>query len=134
MTTPPSSVLHELPGLRVTVDEVRYEPGAVTPPDRPHCFIYVITIHNESDVTVTIRGRKWVVRNARDEITAVEGDGVVGKTPRLEPGEHFTYHSYHLIETRTAEATGSYLGLDETGRRVITRIPAFKMVVPQRNG
>lgn len=122
--------LLELPGLRVTVDEVRYEPHAVTPPERPYCFIYFITIHNDSDVAVTIKGRKWVVRNTRGEITAVEGDGVVGKSPRLGPGEHFTYNSYHLLDTNRAEATGSYLGLDERGRRVITRIPPFKMVVP----
>jgi ApaG protein len=125
--------LLELPGLRVTVDEVRYEPHAATPPDRPHCFIYFITIHNDSDVTVTIKGRKWVVRNARGEITAVEGDGVVGKSPRLEPGQHFTYNSYHLLDTGHAEAAGSYLGLDERGRRVITRIPPFKMIVPAPN-
>lgn len=123
----------ELPGLRVTVDRVVYQPDALTPPDRPHCFVYYITIHNDSNATVTIRGRKWVVTNEGGDITAVEGEGVVGQRPRMEPGEKFSYNSYHLLDTRSAAAEGSYLGIDAHGRKVLTRIPRFEMVVPERN-
>ena len=119
----------ELPGLRVTVDRVLHQPEAQTPPDRPHCFVYFITIHNDSDVTVTIKGRKWVVKNERGEITAVEGDGVVGQFPKIEPGESFSYNSCHLNDTNTAIAEGSYIGMDERGRKVLTRIPRFEMRV-----
>lgn len=117
----------ELPGLRVTVDRIIHQREAQTPPDRPHCFIYFITIHNDSDVAVTIKGRKWVVKNERGEITAVEGDGVVGQFPKIEPGESFSYNSFHLNDTRTAVAEGSYIGMDERGRKVLTRIPKFEM-------
>jgi ApaG protein len=117
----------ELPGLRVTVDRVVHLRDAQTPPDRPHCFAYFITIHNDSDVAVTIKGRKWVVRNSRGEIMAVEGDGVVGEFPRIEPGASFSYNSAHLNDTTTAVAEGSYIGMDEQGRRVLTRIPKFEM-------
>lgn len=125
----PGSEFLELPGLRVTVDRVLHYPDADVPPDRPYCFVYFITIHNDSDVTVTIKGRKWVVTNELGEVTAVEGDGVVGKFPEIPPGEHFTYNSFHVNSTRTATAEGSYIGMDERGRRVLTRIPKFKMVV-----
>ncbi len=81
-------------------------------------------------MTVTIKGRKWVVTNERGEVTAVEGDGVVGEFPEITPGSHFTYNSFHLNDTQTAVAEGSYIGMDERGRRVITRIPKFKMVAP----
>jgi ApaG protein len=121
----------ELPGLHVTVDQVVFQPDAQTPPDRPHCFAYFISIHNESDTGVTIKGRKWVVKNERGEITAVEGDGVVGQCPQLKPGEQFSYSSYHLFDTGSAVAEGSYLGVDAGGRKVLTRIPRFKMVVPE---
>ena len=119
----------ELPGLRVTVDRVVHHREAQTPPDRPHCFVYFITIHNDSDVTVTIKARKWVVRNERGEVTAVEGDGVVGQFPRIEPGENFSYNSFHLNDTTKAVAEGSYIGVDERGRKVLTRIPRFEMRV-----
>ena len=119
----------ELPGLIVTVDRVIHQPGAQTPPGRPHCFIYFITIHNRSDVAVTIKGRKWVVRNSRGEVTAVEGDGVVGQFPEIQPGGEFSYDSYHLLDTESAVAEGSYLGIDEGGRKVVMRIPRFEMAV-----
>src|ERR1041384_1566724 len=118
-------------GLRVTVDRVIYRADAQTPPDRPHCFAYFITIHNDTDTAVTIKGRKWVVTNERGEVTAVEGDGVVGEHPIIEPGEKFSYNSYHLLDTHFAKAEGSYIGIDAKGRKVLTRIPQFEMTVPE---
>ena len=119
----------EPPGLHVTVDRVLYQPEAETPADRPHCFVYFISIHNDTDSAVTIKGRKWVVTNDRGEITAVEGDGVVGEFPTIAPGAKFSYNSYHLLDASSAVAQGSYIGVDATGRRVLVRIPPFKMVV-----
>ena len=121
----------ELEGLRVTIDRLRYQ--RLSPeqsPDRPHSFIYRISIHNDSPVTVTIKGRKWVVTHDDGTQLVVEGDGVVGETPSILPQEKFSYESRHIIGTQTAEAEGAYLGLDETGRRVFTRIPRFKLVGP----
>ena len=125
-----STGFSEPPELRVTVDRVVYRTGAQTPPDRPHCFAYFITIHNDTHTAVTIKGRKWVVTNERGEVTAVEGDGVVGEFPNIEPGGKFSYNSFHLNDTRTAVAEGSYIGMDENGRKVLTRIPKFKMIAP----
>ena len=123
--------LHELAGLRVTVDRVLHQPDAQAPPGRPHCFAYFISIHNESEVAVTIKGRKWVVCNTDGDITALEGDGVVGQFPLIEPGAKFSYNSYHALDTESAFAEGSYLGVTEDGRRVFTRIPKFGMRVPR---
>ena len=120
----------ELVGLNVVVDRVVYQPDMATPEDRPHCFAYFITIQNDSDITVTIKGRKWVVNEADGNKTVVEGDGVVGMFPELAPGESFDYHSFHLFSGGWAAATGSYIGVDENGRSLITRIPEFRMEVP----
>ena len=122
--------IQEPPKLRVTVDRVVYQPQAATPADRPFCFVYFITIHNDTDEAVTIKGRKWVVTSDTGEITAVEGEGVVGETPEIPPGGSFSYNSFHLLDTPTAIAQGSYLGLDARGRKVLTRIPKFEMTVP----
>ncbi len=122
----------ELKGLRVVIDRVVYMPDAETPPERPHAFAYFITIHNGSQETVTIKGRKWVIKNNKGEITAVEGDGVVGEFPQLEPGNHFSYNSYHINNTHICWAEGAYLGITKNGRKVITRIPRFEMRVPRR--
>ncbi len=117
-------------GLRVTVDRVEYHPEAQTPAERPYCFVYFVSIHNGTPSAVTIKGRKWVVNSDQGETTAVEGDGVVGQFPVIPPGEKFSYNSFHLLNSRWAEAEGSYLGIDDQGQTVIARIPKFKMVVP----
>ncbi len=122
--------IHEPPKLYVTVDRIVYQPQAPTPGDRPFCFVYFITIHNDTEHSVTIKGRKWVVTNAEGEITAVEGEGVVGETPEIPPGGSFSYNSFHLLNTPRAVAQGSYLGIDGTGRTVLTRIPKFEMAAP----
>ena len=121
-------VLVELEGLRVTVDKLVYRHLAAA--EKPHSFVYFITIHNDSAVGVTIRGRKWVVTHADGTTLVVEGDGVVGQTPTIPSGGRFSYNSQHLIDARWAVAEGAYLGLDDNGRRVLTRIPRFKMTVP----
>jgi ApaG protein len=126
-----ASEIHESPKLYVTVDRVLFQPQAPAPIDRPYCFVYFITIHNDTDQAVTIKGRKWVVTNSDGEITAVEGEGVVGQTPEIPPGGSFSYNSFHLLDTPNAVAQGSYLGIDAQGRRVLTRIPKFEMAVPQ---
>ena len=125
-----SDLLQELSGLTVTIDQVLHQPDAQTPPDRPNCFAYFISIHNRSDVTVTIKGRKWVVRDEDGDTIALEGDGVVGQFPKIEPGGKFSYNSYHVFATGSAVAEGSYLGITDDERRVFTRIPRFEMHVP----
>lgn len=120
----------ELPGLQARVDRVVHVPHLEAPPDRPFPFVYFITISNQSQETVTIKGRKWVVTDVDGHTLVVEGDGVVGKSPRLEPGERFSYNSYHTIGSDSV-AEGAFFGVNETGEPVFTRIPRFEMRVPQ---
>jgi ApaG protein len=122
--------LMELPGLKVTVDRLLYQRLKTEQSEKPHSFIYFISIHNNSDVAVTIRGRKWVVTHDDGSVLVVEGDGVVGETPTIQPGGKFSYNSRHIIGTDSAMAEGAYLGVDDSGRRVMMRIPRFRMEVP----
>jgi ApaG protein len=105
-------------------------PHLEAPEDRPHPFVYFITIANESAETVTIKGRKWVVTDDAGQTTVVEGDGVVGKFPRLHPGEEFSYNSYHVIGADSV-AEGAFIGVCDDGTPVFTRIPRFEMHLPQ---
>jgi len=119
----------ELSGLNVTVTQVVHASDLSGPSDRPHVFVYFITIANESNEGVTIKGRKWIVREVDGNVIAVEGDGVVGEFPHLEPGEAFHYNSSHTIAC-DAVAEGAYLGQTDSGEAVFTRIPPFEMRVP----
>ena len=121
----------ELTGLSANVDDVIYMPSLQAPEDRPHPFVYFITISNQSKETVTIRGRKWILtQEVSHEKTVIEGEGVVNQSPTLAPGEDFSYNSYHVIG-KDSSATGAFFATTDNGRVVYTRIPEFDMQVPQ---
>ena len=119
----------ELSGLSVSVDSVCYTPDIETPEDRPFAFLYALTIHNQTRETIQICGRKWVVTAVNGQQMVVEGDGVVGKFPRLKPGTSFSYNSYHVV-SGISKAEGAFLGITDTGIPVFVRIPEFKMTPP----
>jgi ApaG protein len=122
----------ELAGLRVNIDRVVHMPQLEAPPERPHPFVYFITVTNDSPVPVTIKGRKWVVTDAEGRCVVVEGDGVVGEFPHLKPHHQFSYNSYHTIGSDSV-AEGAFLGVTDEGEPVFTRIPKFEMRVPVRS-
>lgn len=122
--------IRELEGLNVKVDDVIYMPSLEAPQDKPHPFVYFISIQNDSDEQVTIHGRKWIIRESSGEITVVEGDGVVGQRPCLGPGENFSYNSYH-VTAAGADVEGTFFAETASGERVFTRIPPFRLEVPE---
>lgn len=124
-----AATIRELEELLVTVDDVIYMPSLDAPPEKPHPFVYFISIHNNSENAVTIRGRKWVVHEEGGEVTVVEGAGVVGQTPAINPGEHFSYNSYHVV-ARSAQVSGSFFGESASGEWIFARIPEFRLNVP----
>jgi ApaG protein len=126
-----SSSSHELPGLTAHLDKLCYHHGGASlPEDKPHAFVYFVTIRNGSDRTVTLLGRKWVLEYADGTRLVVEGDKIVGETPRLAPGEQFSYNSYHVTGT-DSRACGSFHGVDELGRKVHVLLPSFEMTLPR---
>ncbi len=121
---------HELPGLTARLDKLCYHHGGASlPADKPHAFVYFITIRNDSDRLVTLLGRKWVVEHNDGTQLVIEGDKIVGETPRLAPGEQFSYNSYHVTGV-DALAHGCFHGVDEFGQKVHVNLAAFAMQVP----
>src|SRR4051812_42480500 len=125
------SCSRELPGLTASLDKLCYHHGGASlPADKPHAFVYFVTIHNSSEHTVTLLGRKWVVHHADGTQLVIEGDKIVGETPRLGPGEQFSYNSYHVTGC-DASAHGSFHGVDENGNRIHVILPQFEMNIPR---
>jgi len=111
-------VISELEGLRVVIDRVVFVPHLDAPPERPFPFVYFITILNESETAVTVKGRKSIVTDLAGDRIVVEGDGVVGQFPRLEPGQQFSYNSYHVIGLDSV-AEGAFFGITDAGASVL---------------
>ncbi len=130
LLTAVSECSQELPGLVARLDKLCYHHGGASlPADKPHAFVYFITIQNGSDRSVTLLGRKWVIYHADGTQLVVEGDKIVGETPRLAPGEQFSYNSYHMTGC-DARTHGSFHGVDELGRKIHVLLPPFEMKVP----
>jgi ApaG protein len=128
---PVSSGSSEIPGLTARLDKLCYHHGGASlPADKPHAFVYFITIRNASDRTITLLGRKWVVNHADGTHLVIEGDKIVGETPRLAPGEQFSYNSYHVTGI-DATAHGSFHGVDELGRKVHVILAPFELNIPR---
>lgn len=120
-----------LPGLQARLDRLVYHRGGLSlPVGKPHAFVYFITIENRSDRTVTLHGRKWVLEQADGERQVIEGDKIVGETPRIAPGESFSYNSYHVTGSN-CRVIGSFHGTDDTGARIHVVVSAFVMVIPE---
>jgi ApaG protein len=121
----------EVPGLTAQLDRlVHHHGGKCLPEGTPHAFVYFITIKNGSDRTITLLGRKWTILQADGSHLVIEGEKIVGETPRLAPGEHFSYNSYHVTGCR-ARAQGCFHGVDEFGAHVHVMMAPFDMVIPE---
>ncbi len=118
------------PGLSVSLDNLthQYDPTR-TPADKPHIFVYFLTIANQSQWTVTLLGRKWVIEQADGETLVIEGEKIVGETPLLNPGEKFSYNSFHLTGMN-AVARGSFHGVTPDGVRVRVPTPPIELRIP----
>jgi len=94
-------------------------------------FAYEITITNRTSEAVRLLNRHWIITHGNGQIEEVYGEGVVGQTPRLEPGQSFTYSSGALIPTRNGSMAGSYEFTTDLGHRFKVEIPEFVLAAPE---
>lgn len=93
-------------------------------------FAYTICITNRSNQNITLQNRHWIITHANGSVEEVIGEGVVGKTPKLEPGKSFTYTSSALIPTPFGSMRGSYGFITDDGHSFRTEIPEFALHTP----
>ena len=94
-------------GVRVKVSSY-YVPSRSSPHLGQFFFTYKVHIANESDKTVQVRNRHWVITNAQGRVDEVKGPGVVGEQPILRPGEDFEYTSACPLQTSYGTMEGKY--------------------------
>ena len=92
-----------------------------------HAFAYTITIKNNSDSWCQLLNRHWVITDADGSTEEVQGEGVVGEQPELNPGQGFRYSSYALIETPIGSMHGIYEFQRKDGVKFEVSIPAFSL-------
>lgn len=119
-------------GVKVSVT-TEYQPEYSSPAQYHYVFTYKITIENRSEHTVQLLRRHWLIYDSNGVNKEVEGDGVVGQQPILEPGESHIYVSGCNLKTGIGKMEGSYLfERIVDGETFDAKIPAFSLVVPYK--
>ena len=116
-------------GVTVRVS-VSYLPEQSEPERGRWFWAYHIRLENEGDETVQLLTRHWVITDGRGARHSVEGEGVVGEQPVLEPGASFDYVSGCPLATPTGGMRGSYRMVDDTGAVFDVEIPDFSLFAP----
>jgi ApaG protein len=110
------------------------------PDEGRYVWAYRVTIENHGTQTVQLLRRTWRITDARGRTRLVQGDGVVGEQPVLEPGQAFEYTSGTPLETPSGFMSGQYhMVTKSTAPREISEafdvtIPAFSLDSPHQAG
>ncbi len=116
-------------GIKVMV-RTRYLAHQSAPANNRFVFSYEVRISNESEETVQLKTRHWVITDAQQQVEEVRGEGVVGETPVLEPGRSFKYTSGCILKTTFGTMHGTYQMFLEDGSSFDVEIPAFLLAAP----
>lgn len=119
----------ETRGIVVRVS-VSYLPEQSEPQRGRWFWAYHIRIENAGPVTVQLLTRRWIITDGRGARHSVEGEGVVGEQPMIEPGGSFDYVSGCPLSTPTGHMQGSYHMVAEDGSAFDVAIPKFALVAP----
>jgi ApaG protein len=119
-------------GIKVSV-ETEYQPSYSSPSQYHYVFTYRITIENQSEFTIQLLRRHWYIYDAGFTMREVEGEGVVGQQPVLEPGQHHQYVSGCNLKSGMGKMVGTYqMERVVDGIKFQVAIPEFTMVAPIR--
>ncbi|WP_336958024.1 Co2+/Mg2+ efflux protein ApaG [Sphingobium aquiterrae] len=100
-------------------------------PDRGRWFwAYHIRIENHGDQPAQLLTRRWLITDGRGAQHKVEGEGVVGEQPVVQPGKSYDYVSGCPLATPTGAMEGSYHMLASDGRTFEVAIPRFALIAP----
>ena len=91
---------------------------------------YHIRIENGGDAPVQLLTRHWIISDGRGNRHEVEGEGVVGDQPVIDPGESYDYVSGCPLQTPSGSMEGSYGMIDADGEDFDAAIPRFPLLAP----
>jgi ApaG protein len=117
-------------GIEVTV-RTEYQHGYSSPTQAHFVFTYRIAIENHSEHTIQLLRRHWLIFDGTGVVREVEGEGVIGLQPVLEPGERHEYVSGCNLHSSMGKMMGTYL-IERIydGKQFQIQVPEFTMVVP----
>jgi ApaG protein len=117
-------------GIKVSV-LTEYQAAYSNPMQAHFVFTYKIAIENHSDHTIQLMRRHWLIFDSNGTLREVEGEGVVGVQPVLEPGEVHEYVSGCNLQTSMGKMVGTYqMERIMDGKLFDVVVPEFTMIPP----
>ena len=113
--------------IKVTTNYLKEQSA---PDENRYVFSYTINIKNLGNNSAKLISRQWIITDSNGNIQEVNGDGVVGQQPNINPGEEFTYTSGTIIKTPVGTMQGRYFMEDINNKRFDALIAPFTLAVP----
>lgn len=96
-----------------------------------YAFGYTITIENQSKDAVQLTSRHWKIYDSLNDMETLDGEGVIGKKPVIQPGESHTYNSGCLLTSPIGAMKGHYnMVTMDSAEKFRVYIPTFKFSAP----
>jgi ApaG protein len=109
----------------------QYIEAQSSPEQNRFVFAYTVTITNVGAVAARLLTRHWLITDANGKVQEVNGEGVVGEHPYLNPGDSFRYTSAAMIETPVGVMQGKYQMQSDNGDCFSAPIPKFTLSIPR---
>lgn len=117
-------------GIRISV-ATHFEGAYYKNRVQQYAFGYDILIENQSKNRVQLLSRYWEIRDALYPAEVVQGDGVIGKQPVIDPGNLHTYGSGCILKSVFGAMSGHYNMINlQTREKFKVHIPIFKLNAP----
>lgn len=101
-----------------------------SPDEDRYLFRYTVTIINLGLDPVTLKSRSWCITDSNNHKSEVQGAGVVGETPTIDPDTAYQYTSGTVLETPVGVMQGFYNMVTEEGLQFKAFIAPFRLAVP----
>jgi ApaG protein len=120
-------------GVSITV-ETFYNESQSNPILSEYIFSYRVSIENLSNFPIKLMRRHWHIFDSNGSYREVEGEGVVGQQPVMEPGESFQYVSGDNLRSDMGKMLGNYQMENMLNKKLFrVNIPEFELIAPFKN-
>lgn len=107
----------------------QYDTKNSFPAENRFIFRYNIIIENLGRDAVQLLRRKWLIFDLGFGFTEVAGEGVIGLTPIIEPGDNFTYFSNVLLRSGVGNMSGFFYCQNLLTKETLEiEVPKFNLV------
>ncbi|MXO71381.1 Co2+/Mg2+ efflux protein ApaG [Alteraurantiacibacter buctensis] len=96
-------------------------------------WVYHIRLENHREDAVQLRTRHWRITDSRGMVNLVDGEGVVGETPLLLPGQSHDYVSGCELTVPSGAMEGYYTFTRQDGSHFEVAIPHFGLAVTEED-